>query len=56
VLYGSAAVDEPPLDVRSRLAKVVQPTLVLHRSDDPEVPIQAGRALAAAIRRPSSSS
>ena len=50
VLYGSAAVvDEPPLDVRSRLAQVPQPTLVLHRSDDPEVPVQAGRALAAAI-------
>jgi DNA-binding winged helix-turn-helix (wHTH) protein/pimeloyl-ACP methyl ester carboxylesterase len=50
VLYGtSAACDDPPVDVRPLLAGVTQRTLVLHRSEDPEVRVQSGRGLAAQI-------
>lgn len=40
---------EATVDVRALLGDVAAPTLVLHSRDDQEVPIEAGRALAAAI-------
>jgi pimeloyl-ACP methyl ester carboxylesterase len=39
----------PEIDVRSVLATVTQPTLVLHRSDDRTTPFAWGRAIAAGI-------
>ena len=44
-----AECDEPAADVRRLLPQVVQRTLVLHRSGDPEVGVRFGRALAAQI-------
>jgi DNA-binding winged helix-turn-helix (wHTH) protein len=50
VLYGTyAEAAAPAVDVRHLLPEVGQRTLVLHRSGDAEVPVQAGRALAAQL-------
>jgi hypothetical protein len=40
---------DPAVDVRPLLSGVGQPTLVLHRTGDPVVPVQSGRRLAAMI-------
>lgn len=44
-----ASGGSPGVDVRALLPSVGQPTLVLHRTDDPEVPVGWGRMLAARI-------
>src|SRR5439155_18667474 len=47
--YRSAAIALGATDLTARLADIKAPTLVVHGEDDSVVPLETGRAIAAAI-------